>query len=143
MRGQVAFGGGYQFGGDDFAVEIVDGVEAAAGGHGQHPADFAEALLGVDEVGHGDNLRFIFRDPIQAGEARVEDAVFDVARHFLGADEHALDIGIVDGREVGAAAGGDVKAGAAEQIDGRVFQAAFGNAEFQFHALPPYTALGS
>ena len=28
-------------------------------------------------------------------------------------------------------------AGAAEQIDGGVFQAAFGNAQFQLHALPP------
>jgi hypothetical protein len=33
--------------------------------------------------------------------------------------------------------GGDVEAGAAEQIDGRVLEAAFGNAEFQLHRLAP------
>ena len=106
-------------------------------GHGQHPAHFAEALLGVDQVGDGDDVGLVLLDPIAAGEAGVENAVFDVARHLLRADQHALDFGIVDAGEVGAAAGGDLEAGAAEEIDGGVFQAAFGNAEFEFHRLPP------
>jgi hypothetical protein len=46
-------------------------------------------------------------------------------------------VGIVDGREIGAAAGGDGEAGAAEEIDGGVFEAAFGDAELELHALPP------
>ena len=113
-------------------------------GDGEHPADFAEALLGVDEVGDGDDVGLVFLDPIAAGEPGVEDAVFDVAGHLLGADEHALDFGIVDAGEIGAAAGGDLESGAAEEIDGGVFQAAFGNAEFEQHQdLPPYTAPGS
>ena len=137
MRLQVAAGGGHEFGGDDLAVEVVHGVEAAAGGHSEYPAHFAEALLGVDEVGDGDYVGFVLGNPIESGKSRVEDAVFDIARHFLGADEHALDFRIVDGGEVGAAAGGDVEAGAAEEVDGGVLEAAFGNAEFELHALPP------
>ena len=43
-------------------------------------------------------LGFVLLDPVAAGEAGVEDAVFDVAGHFLGADEHALDFGVVDVR---------------------------------------------
>ena len=105
---EVALGGGDQLGGDDLAFEILHRAEGGGFGHGQHPAHFAEALLGVDEVGDGDDVGFVFLDPVAAGEAGVEDAVFDVARHFLGADEHALDFGIVDGGEIGAAAGGDV-----------------------------------
>ena len=134
---EVAFGGGDEFGGDDLAVEIVHGAEGRGLGDGQHPAHFAEALLGVDQVGDGDDVGLVLLDPIAAGEAGVENAVFDVARHFLGADEHALDFGIVDGGEIGAAAGGDLEAGAAEEIDGGVFEAAFGNAEFELHGLPP------
>ena len=83
------------------------------------------------------DLGFVLLHPVAAGEAGVENAVFDVARHFLRADQHALDFGIVDAGEVGAAAGGDLEAGAAEQIDGGVLQAAFGNAEFELHGLPP------
>ena len=45
---------------------------------------------------------------------RVQDAVLHVARHLLGADEHALDLGIVDSREIRPAAGGDGVARAAE-----------------------------
>ena len=115
----------------------LDGVEGGGFGHRQHPAHFAEALLGVDQVGDGDDVGLVLLDPVAAGEAGVEDAVFDVARHFLRADEHALDFGIVDGGEIGAAAGGDLESGAAEQIDGGVFQAAFGNAELELHGLPP------
>jgi hypothetical protein len=102
-------------------------------GHGEHPADFAETLLGVDEIGNGLDVGFVLFDPIAAGETGVEDAVLDVARHFLGADEHALEIGIVDGREIAARAGADVEAGAAEEIDGGVFETAFGDAEFELH----------
>ena len=105
--------------------------------HGQHPAHFAEALLGVDQVGDGLDLGFALLHPVAAGEAGVQNAVLDVARHLLRADQHAFDLGIVDGREIRAAAGGDVVAGAAEQIDGGVLQAALGNAELQLHGLPP------
>ncbi len=68
-----------------------------------------------------------------AGQPGVEHAVLDVARHLLRADQHAFDLGIVDRGKIRAAAGRDVEAGAAEQVDGRVLQAAFGDAEFQFH----------
>ena len=112
-------------------------------GHGEHPSHFAEALLGVDQVGDRLDLGFALLDPIASGQSGVEDAVVDIASHLLRADQHAFDLRIVDGREVGAAAGGDVEAGPAEQIDGRVLQTALGNAEPQFHSLPPYTASGS
>jgi hypothetical protein len=55
--------------------------------------------------------------------------VIDVARHLLRANQHALDLGVVDGGEVGAAVGVDVPAGALEESDGRILQAALGDAE--------------
>jgi hypothetical protein len=53
--------------------------------------------------------------------------VLDVAGHLLRADEHALDLHVVDGGEVAAAAGVDAPACALEESDGGVLQAAFGN----------------
>ena len=134
---QVAFGGGHQFGGDDLAAQVVHGTEGRGLGHGQHPAHFAETLLGVDQVGDGDHIGLVLVDPVAPGETGIENAVFDVARHFLRTDEHALDLRIVDAGEIGAAGGGDLESGAAEEIDGGVFQAAFGNAEFELHRLSP------
>jgi hypothetical protein len=130
---EVALGGGDQLGGDDLAFEIFHAAEGRCFGDGEHPANFAEALLGVDEIGDGDDVGLVFLDPVAAGESGVEDAVFHVAGHFLRADEHAFDGGVVDGGEIGAAAGGDGEAGAAEEVDGGVLEAAFGDAELEFH----------
>jgi hypothetical protein len=95
------------------------------------------------QVGDVFHARSGLLNPIAAREPRVEDPVLHIARHFLRADQHALDLRIVDGRKIGAAAGGDAEAGAAEQIDGGVFQAALGNAEFELHFVLPYTCSGS
>ncbi len=117
--------------------QVLHGAERRRLRHGQHPAHFAEALLGVNQIGDGLHFRLALFHPIAAGQAGVENAVLHVARHFLRADQHALDFGIVDRGKIRAAAGGDVEARAAEQIDGGVFQAALGNAELQLHSLPP------
>ena len=79
---------------------------------------------------------FVFGDPVLAGEPGVEHAVRDVARHLLRADQHALDLGIVDGREVRPRADVDVEAGAREQLHRRVLQRAFRDAELEFHRIP-------
>src|SRR5213075_1985181 len=59
----------------------------------------------------------------------------DVARHLLRADQHALDLGIVDRRKVRPRADVDVEAGAREQLDGRVLQRPFRNAEAKLHGI--------
>ena len=55
--------------------------------------------------------------------------MIDVARHLLCANQHALDLGVVDGWKVAAAVGVDVPTGALEESDGRILQTAFGNAK--------------
>ncbi len=106
--------------------------------HGEHPADLAEALLGVDEVAHRVHVGLVLDDPVVAGEAAVEGAVLDVARHLLGAHHHALDLRVVDGREVGALGHGDEEPRAAEEVDRRVLQAPLRQSELECHvALLP------
>ena len=78
-----------------------------------------------------DDLGVVLQDPVVAGQAAVERAVLDVARHLLGPDQRAVDFRIVDGRIVAAAGEGDLVAGLAEQFAGRLLQAAGGNAEFE------------
>src|SRR4029450_2950216 len=65
--------------------------------------------------------------PCLSGQSRVEAAVRDVARHFLGADQHARDFGVVDGGEVGPGADVHVEAGAREQLNRRILQRTLGN----------------
>jgi hypothetical protein len=73
---------------------------------GEHPAHLAEALLGVDQVRDAGEhagravAELVLGDPVLAGETGVEYAVRDIARHLLRADQHALDVRVVDRREV-------------------------------------------
>ncbi len=67
--------------------------------------------------------------PVETGEARVKNAVFDVSRHFLRANQHALHFGIVDGGKIRTRTGRDVEPGAAEKFDSGILQAAFRNAK--------------
>ena len=107
-------------------------------GHGQHPADLAEALLGVDEVGDGVHRGLVLHDPVAAGEAAVQGAVLDVARHLLGAHHHALDLRVVDGGEVRAFRHRDQEPRAAEEVDRRVLEAPLRQAKLECHvALLP------
>ena len=57
VRGKIALGGGHQFGRDDFAFEIFNGWKLEDFRHRQHPSHFAEALLGIDQIGYRDDLR--------------------------------------------------------------------------------------
>ena len=59
--------------------------------------------------------------PVRPG---VEHAVRDVARHLLRANQHAVDLRIVDGREVRPRARVDVESRAREELDRRVLQRA-------------------
>ena len=52
-------------------------------------------------------LRLILHHPVEPGQAGVEHAVLDVARHLLRADQHAFDLRIVDAGEIRPAADGD------------------------------------
>src|SRR5262249_4450717 len=77
--------------------------------------------------------RLVLGDPVEAREPGVEHAVRDVPRHLLRADQHALDFGIVDRREVRSRARVDGVAGARKQLHRRVLQRAFRDAESEFH----------
>jgi hypothetical protein len=70
-------------------------------------------------------------NPVLAGQARVEHAVSHVARHFLRADQHAVDLRVVDGGKVRARARVDVEARAPEQVNRGVLQRALGDAELE------------
>ena len=104
-------------------------------GNRENPTHARQPLLRVDKFSKLFDIRSGFDDPVVAGDACVERAGFDVASHFLRAHEQAFDFRIVDGRNVAARADADFPARATEEIDRRVLQAAFGDAEFQARSL--------
>src|SRR5690349_8092295 len=60
--------------------------------------------------------------------------MFDVTRHLLRTNQHALDLGIIRACAVRAAARVNVEAGACKQLQCRLLQAALRDAEPQLHA---------
>jgi hypothetical protein len=75
----------------------------------------------------------MLRDPVLTGESAVEHTVSDVARHLLGADQHAFDLRIVDRREIRPGARVDVEPGPREQLDRRVLQGALWKSKLDLH----------
>ena len=136
--GEVTLADFDEFRSDDFAFEVFCAFKTAAFRHCEDPTNLAASLLGVGKRSDAGDIEAALDHPVDAGEAGVEYAVIDVARHLLGADEHALDFGIVDGGKVGAAVGVDVPAGPFEKSDGGILQAAFGDAESELigHGIP-------
>ena len=71
----------HQLGRDRRPFEILRRLVARVLGHGEHPADLAEALLRVDEIRQRDHAarpagrRLVLRDPVEPGQPGVEDAV--------------------------------------------------------------------
>ena len=140
---QPAPGDADELGGHDPALEVGYRLDSRRLRHGQHPAHPAEALLGVDEVAHRVHGGLVLDHPVVAGEAAVEGAVLHVARHLLGAQQHALDLGIVDGGVVGTIRHGDEEPGAAHQVEGRRLEASLGQAHLECHVwLPAAVVVG-
>ncbi len=119
------------------SAKIFRALVSRSFGHGQHPAHFAAALLGVDEIGDGHNLQPAFHDPVESGQPRIEHAVFDVPGHLLRPNQHALDIGIGRARGIRPAVGVDVESGARKQLQRRLLQTAFRNTNAQLHGNDP------
>ena len=66
-----------------------------------------------------------------AGQTEIKHAVLNVEGNFLHAAEAGRDLGIVDVGEVVAGMLAHFPTGTVEEIDGRVFQRAFGQAELE------------
>ena len=131
VLGQPAARQVHDLGGDALALQVLDALDRRVVGHGQHPAHGPAADLAEDQLGHLVDLGVVLQDPVVAGQAAVERAVLDVAGHLLGADQRAVDLRVVDAGVVAAAGEGDLVAGLAEQLAGRLLQAAGGDAEFE------------
>ena len=71
----------------------------------------------------------VLQRPVLAGDAGVEHAVLDVARHLLRAGQHAAQRVVVDAGKVAAVGAGDLPAGLAEELQGGGFEASLGKAE--------------
>ena len=109
--------------------EDLSGWSILVGRDGKHPAHFTATLLGIDQIGDSFHFEPALKHPVAAGQTGIQKAMFDVARHLLRANEHALDLGIVDRWKVRAAVDIDVVTGAAEERDRGVLQTTFGNTE--------------
>ena len=115
------------------SAKIFRALVGGSLGHSQNPAHFAAALLGVDQVGDGNNLQSAFHHPVKPGQARIEHAMLYVTRHLLRPNQHAFDIRIGGACRVRPAIGINVQSRAREQLQRRLLQTPFRNANAQLH----------
>jgi len=111
-----------ELGRDAFAFEILYGLDRGVVRDGQHPAHRAKACLGIKEFADFMDFDAGFHDPVVAGQARVKDAVGHVARHFLRAHQHDLQLFVVAPWEVGAFGRMDADPRALENFNRRFLQ---------------------
>src|SRR5690606_41238481 len=57
----------------DLTREILYPLDVRGFRHGQHPADVAEALFGIDQVAEDLDVRTVLQNPVTASESRVQD----------------------------------------------------------------------
>ena len=120
-----------QLGGDDAALQILGPGHRRFVGHRQHPPRRIAGLLAVGQLADLLDVAAVLLDPVEAGDARVEHAVPDVAAHLLGPQVDGLDLLVVDRRPVAALRLADVQAGLVKQIHRRFLQTSGGKAQFQ------------
>jgi len=98
----------------------------------RRPNESVRGTLDLFNEGHSPSEIAAARSLSQA-TIDVEHAVFDVARHFLSANEHAVNLGISRACEVGAAVSEDGKSGAREQLQRGLLQTTFRNTKLNLH----------
>ena len=139
---QVAPGELDQFGRHPLPLQIPDPLDGGIVRDRHHPPDRAQASSRIEEGTNLLHLRVLLQHPVPPGQPHVEDAVLDVARHLLGADQETGKFRVVDRGDVAAGADVDVEAGLAEQVQGGLLQAPLRQADVQdvalllFHGAP-------
>ena len=76
-----------QFGRDTLALHILRAANLGAFGDGQNPAIGPRGRFGIDQFADFVDVHVVFQDVVVAGDARVQNAVGDVA---LGFPERAI-----------------------------------------------------
>ena len=129
---EITLGDADRLGRDALALEVLRGLDLRIVRDGHDPAHGPHALLGVDEIGDFVHVRAVFDDPVIAGQAGVQHAVFDVTADLLCADQARFDLRIIDARNVGARAGRNREARLLHHRERGLLQAAFGQTQDDF-----------
>ena len=77
------------------------------------------------------HVRAVFLDPVVAGDAAIQIAVFDVAADLLCPNQSNLQLVIVHVRDVGTGADGNVVSGLGHFFDGGLLETAFRQSELE------------
>ena len=117
---------------DALALEVGGALDVRIFRHGQHPAQRIAPDFAVDQLAHLDHVRARLLDPVESGQAAVEHAFLHEHRHFLRAQQHALDLRVVDRRVQRTRIDLDIVARLREKGGRGGFEASFRKAEDQF-----------
>ena len=99
--------------------------------HREHPSRRIARGLAVGQLAHLVDVAAVLLDPVETGDAHVQDAVPDVAADLLGPQVHELNFLVVDRGKITPFGVGNMQSRLVEQIHRRLLQAPCGKAEFQ------------
>ena len=95
----------------------------------QHLTGEKGGNLGPSRIQDLNDIGPCLTDQIEAAKAQVDQSVLDIPWLLLGPHEHALDLGVVDRRIVGAGLHGHVIARLGEEVDRSLLQVAVRNSK--------------
>ena len=132
VLGEEALGQRGELGGDPHALgQVGDGLPGRVVRHGHDDAHRVGRGLGVLQLTERDDVGVGLGDPVAAGDAEVEQALFEVGGDLLRAqDAYAVDARVVDrGPVVAVGAAPDGQVGGVEQLERRAFEGPLGQYE--------------
>src|SRR3989338_8473163 len=119
-----------QLGRDPLSLQILHRLDRRIVRHGDHPTDRREPRPGIAEFGHHLDIRILLGHPVATGKAGVEDAVFDIPRHLLGAEQQTRQLRAVNGGDIAPATDSDAIPRLLKKTKCRLLKTALGDTQF-------------
>ena len=94
--GQIASGEAHKLGRNPLALEVLRPLNGRVVRDRQDPAGRPIRIPAVRQLSDLDHRRITLLDPVQPGDAGIEDTRFDVVWDFLSADQQPFKLGIVN-----------------------------------------------
>ena len=110
---------------DALAVQVLDRLNLGIVRDGENPADRVGGGLGVVELADLLDIASVLVDPVVAADAGIKKAELHIAAHLLRPQKTALDLLVINRRNITAAGAGYAETRALEKREGRFLQAAF------------------
>src|SRR5882757_5664930 len=118
-----------QFGRNNLSRQVLRLLKRRVLWHCKHPLHLLPALLGVSKTRHVLHVRLVLQNPVIPSQSGIERTMLNVPRHLLCPHQHALNLRVIDGREVASPIREDPPTRSFKQRNRCILQAALRNSQ--------------